>query len=74
MDRKEARVDINVTLKLRPSVIEVLANMQEKFLLNHLEKATKEKLQTQGLSIFLSDAIDQGILSKAHHIAKQEEF
>lgn len=67
---KEASIAVNISLQLRPSVLEGLTNMFDKILPESFEVEKRQELLANSLSLFLSDAIDCGIIEGARQIVK----
>ena len=74
MKTKEPRSLINIPLELRPSVVAEVTEGIEALISDQLEEGEKQEKLTEGLGIFLSDAIDQGLISTCHRIVDQKEL
>ena len=69
---KEEKVIMNFPIPLRPSVIKLITEVLDPF----AERATSNKEEkkdslAKGVSTFLSDMIDEGILSSARRVSQQ---
>lgn len=71
---KEASIAVNISLQLRPSVLARLTSMLDRALPKFLEGEKRQDHLAQSLSLFLSDAIDCGILEGAHQIVKGKTY
>ena len=71
MKRNESRSIINISLELRPSVIAEITEGLEVLILDQCKEEEKQEKLTKGFSLFLSDAIDQGIISSCRQVAEK---
>lgn len=74
MMAEEPRAVINISLELRPSVIAEITDIFEVLFRDQNKLEEKQKKLTTSLSLFLSDAIDCGIISNAQQILKRKGY
>lgn len=74
MKTKEPRSLINIPLELRLSVVAEVTEGIEALISDQLEEKERQKKLTEGLGIFLSDAIDQGLISTCRRMVDQKEL
>ena len=67
---KEPPVAVDISLQLRPAVLKGLANMFDMVLPEQLEGEARQKRLGKSLSLFLSDAVDCGIIEGARQVAE----
>ena len=68
---EEPTMTFNLSLNIRPSVLAAVTKILDKWLPDQLEEKEKQARLTKGISLFLSDMIDSGIVLSAHEIAKE---
>ncbi|MCK4498916.1 hypothetical protein KAU11_00290 [Candidatus Babeliales bacterium] len=68
---EEPTMTFNLSLNIRPSVLAVITERLDRWLPDQLEEKEKQARLTKGISLFLSDMIDSGIVLSAHEIAKE---